>query len=200
METKLERSDYLLRQPKSEEVLNELIALNFGLLKAQLNKFYLYDDPDALSFAYEALLKAINTFDVSKNNKFSTYATVCIYNRLGSYIRSLHANQVELVYYEESVLGDDTPLINVIDSGVRTDLGVIKKDHIVDTYTAVEILVQEMTNPLQRTIIITWRNSGFSMTHENIAKDIGCTQSYVSQVLKKFFKKVKYKLEEIEHV
>lgn len=200
MANKARRIEYLLTQPKTEDVINELITLNYGLLKAQLFKFYLYDDPDALSFAYEALLKAINTFDGSKNNKFSTYATVCIYNRLGSYVRSLHNQKVEVVYYEDSVIEGGPTLLNVIDSGVRTDHGVLIKDHIVDVKTVVNLLIDGTSNALQRRIFVVWRDSEFKATHENIATIVGCTQSYVSQVIKKFSKKVKYKLEELTHV
>lgn len=199
-ETNIQRTNKLLTKPKTEEVLNEIIKLNFGLVRAQLNKFYLREDPEALSLAYEALFKAITTFDPEKNNKFSTYATVCIYNRLGSYIRTLNANKIELIYYEDTVLEDGSPLRDIIDSGERTDNKLLSTDHIVDINMAVNILLSEVTNNLQRSIITVWRDSGFAKTHDSIALEIGCTQSYVSQVLKKFSRKAKYKLEEIEHV
>jgi DNA-directed RNA polymerase specialized sigma subunit len=194
------RTEHLLSLPKTEDVVAEIIELNIGLMKAQLSRFYLHDDPDALSFAYEAFWKAIVTFDASRNNMFSTYATVCMYNRLGSYIRSLHNQAVEVVYYEESVSEGGPALLNVIDSGYRTDHGYLLKEHIVVVKDVVEVLARDITNELQRRIVKEWMNSDFSMTHENIAMNIGCTQSYVSQVLKKFSIKVKYKLGELAHV
>jgi RNA polymerase sigma factor (sigma-70 family) len=195
-----DRQLYLLNQPKTEEVINELILLNKGLLNKQLYKFYLLNDPDALSFAYEALYKAIITFKPESNNQFSTYATVCMYNRLGSYVRSLHKQELEVVYYEESVLADGSTLQDVIDNGFRTDAPTLIFDGIVEALIVVDDLILTMRNPLQRCVATEWRESNFTATHETIAANIGCTQSYVSQIIKKLVAKAKHKLGELENV
>ena len=196
--TKGSRVDFLLSQPKTDDVVNELIILNYGLLNRQLAKFYLYNDPDALSYAYEALYKAIITFDPAKNHQFSTYATVCMYNRIGSYIRSLHNNAVELTYYEESVNADGSTLLDVIDNGVRADDETIMKDTVIEALIIVDDIILTL-NSTQRRIAYAWRDSNFVLTHALIAEQVGCTQSYVSQVIKRLNKLIKNKLEEINH-
>lgn len=196
--TKRSRAAYLLSQPKTDDVVNELITLNYGLLNRQLAKFYLYNDPDALSYAYEALYKAIVTFDPIKNHQFSTYATVCIYNRLGSYVRSLHNNKVELTYLEESPNGDESTLWEVIDSGVRTETTTLVDDEVAEALLIVEDAITGL-NATQRKIAYAWRDSNFEDTHEMIANTVGCTQSYVSVVIKKLTKLIKLKLEELYH-
>lgn len=185
----------LLSQPKSADVVNELIILNYGLLNRQLAKFYLFNDPDALSYAYEALYKAILTFDHTKNHQFSTYATVCIYNRLGSYIRSLHNNKVEVSYFDDK---DGNTLLDVIDSGVRTEYSTMVTDEVSEALYIVDNEILSL-NHTQRKIAYEWRDSNFEATHETIAARVGCTQSYVSQVIKKLNKRIKNKLEELNY-
>ena len=40
-----------------------------------------------VSIGLQGLLKAVDTFDISKNTKFTTYATTCIDNEIGMFIR-----------------------------------------------------------------------------------------------------------------
>lgn len=183
------RSDYLLKQAKTEDVVEELITLNFGLINKQLHKFYLYNDPDALSFAYEALYKAILTFDPNKNNKFSTYATVCIYNRLGSYVRALKAQQETLSYDElENECHSDS-----------ADKNIMAECAIYNIEIAAIRARCSLSNATHRLIVDTWVNSNYTKTHSTIASELGFTQPYVTQVISKYKKILKRKLEEIDN-
>jgi RNA polymerase sigma factor (sigma-70 family) len=192
-----DRVEYLLGQEKTEEVVEELIVLNFGLMQTQLNKFYLYDDPDALSFAYESLYKAIMTYDKSTNHKFSTYATVCIYNRLGSYVRSLNSQIASnTVYYEEPVGDGSLTFLDTLESRDTADGKLIDDCGVSEVVAQLRDCIGELKNPLHYLIVNTWIESEFNLTHSKIAEELNCTQSYVSQTIKAFKNKLKKKLGE----
>jgi RNA polymerase sporulation-specific sigma factor len=193
----VERTDYLLRQEKTEWVVEELIALNIGLMYNQINRFYLRDDPDALSYAYEALYKAIMTYDFNKNSKFSTYATVCIYNRLGSYIRSLNTQIMQCTTsYERPVGEDGKVLLDTLESEEKADKNILSDCGVLLVSVAISECIASIKNPLHKQIVELWVRSEFQMKHDNIAEELGCTQSYVSQTIKAFKNNLKKKLEE----
>lgn len=177
---------YLLGEPKTKDVVNELIVLNYGLLNKQLSKFHLLNDPDALSYGYEALYNAILTYNSDRPNKFSTYASVCIYNKLGSYVRTLRAQKNNNIISYEIPVGIGT-LADLLESDI-----VIDDDLMVSSiHSTLARCYHTLTNSLFKQIIKLWILSEFTMTQVHIADKLGCSQTYVSQVLKQF----KYKLE-----
>ena len=91
-----------------QDDINDKIASNVGLIFKQLNKFNLAEDPEAESIGYEALYNAILTYDQSKSVQFSTYASVCIYNALGSYVRTQNKQrQLEVISYNNVAYTED---------------------------------------------------------------------------------------------
>jgi RNA polymerase sigma factor (sigma-70 family) len=183
---------YLLKQERTKENIEELIVLNFGLINKQLFKFYLVNDPDALSYGYEALYNAIMTYDSKKNTEFSTYAMVCIYNRMGSHVRSINTAIIQnTTSYEEPVDEHGNSLIGMLESNLTADGKMIDACNVSNIYSKFVECYNKLGNPLHKRIIRVWVGSEFTMTHVKIAEASGCTQTYVSQVLKKF----KHKLE-----
>lgn len=181
-----ERIDQLFKQERTEEVVEELIKLNYGLLYKQLDKFYLTDDPDALSLGLEALYNSIMTFEPGKS-AFSTYATVCIYNRLGSHVRSLNTLiNTNTVSYETPVGPDGTSIIDKLESPLTADEEVLAESGVEHIWQVFHVCLGELDNGLHKRIVSLWGESGFTVSQAVIAETVGCTQTYVSQILKKF--------------
>ncbi len=192
----LARSDKLLLMDKSPEVVEELIKLNEGLVGKQLKKFGLIGDPEALSLGYEALYKAIMTFNTSRSNQFSTYATVCIYNRLGSYMRSLNTIiNKNTISYDVPVDDKGTTHLDSFESALTVDGRLLEEDGVKEIMQCVERCIAEVNNKTQRNILECWRESMFKATHREIASELSCSQSYVSQTLNRFRCNLKNKLE-----
>lgn len=191
-----DRVDALLKQPRGEENVEELIILNYGLMNRQMGKFFMHNNPDALSVAYEALYNAIMTFDTEKNNRFSTYASVCIYNGLGSYARSKKDKPIDISYDAST---ENYSLLEILESGDTADGRTLVGNGISNIEKAVQLALEEFSNPLHRSIAEAWSTSEFELTHVKIAKGAGCSQSYVSQIIKRFRKAIKNKLEEINN-
>ena len=67
--------------------INDQIAENTGLIYKQLAAFNLLYDQDAESFAYEALYRAITTYNKSAGTAFSTYAVPMISGEIKRFLR-----------------------------------------------------------------------------------------------------------------
>lgn len=194
--TSLDRTDELLLMDKSPEVVEELIKLNEGLIGKQLKKFGLIGDPEALSLGYEALYKAIMTFNTSRSTKFSTYATVCIYNSLGSYVRSLNTTiNKNTISYDTPVNDEGTTYLDSFESTLTADGKLLEEAGVKEIMQCVELCIAEVNNKTQRSILEYWRKSKFKATQREIASKLNCSQSYVNQTLNRFRCNLKNKLE-----
>lgn len=168
---------------------------NIGLIGTQLRRFGLTHDPDAISLAYEALYNAILTYDSDRNVKFSTYATVCIYNRLGSLVRSMKTQlNTSITSYEAPLDDNGLTLIDVLESPLMADKEVLVECGVTTINNAVTECLKSLTNKTHRNIVDAWIQSDYKMTHTEIADLLGCSQSYVTQVIKKFRNILKNKL------
>ena len=67
---------------------NELIEHNLRLVVHIIKKYYqnARDQDDLISIGTIGLIKAANTFDYDKGNKFTTYASRCIENAILSQV------------------------------------------------------------------------------------------------------------------
>lgn len=180
--------------------INALIRTHSGLVYSQLHKFNLINDPDAESFAYEALYNAIRNFDESKGNKLSTVATVYIYNALGSYVRSLKSTrQIRPISYNNVAYTDDNEeheFVDLISSDADIESNVLLAEEHSYAMAAFNELYDMLTNEKHKVILKAWKDSEFEAQTKDIAKEVGVSQSYVSQVINNFKFRLKKKLEE----
>lgn len=164
------------------EDINELIRKNKGLVYKQLHKFNLVDDQDANSYAFEALYNAIQTWDSSLGTKLSTYATVCIYNALGCYLRKLNRKrQIDTVSYN-NIANDNAEFSDFISSQYSLEESVINSIRLKAAYDAMQRLRCKYSGVCLKVFEI-WYDSNFSMGATDIAKQLGTSQPYVSQTL-----------------
>lgn len=184
------RTEYLLKQPvRDNEVITELITLNSRLIGSVLKRFGLIHDDEAVSYGYEALYKAIKTYDHS--TKFSTHATVYIYNRLGSYVRHLNTK-----IRTNTVLCDFSDMINIA-SNDSVENRYEAQCRLEEINKAVDITMKLHKSVKQKRILEIWIGSNFSATSTTIAMITGVSQSYVSQTINKFRTLLKDKLREV---
>ena len=72
-------------QNGSKKAKDKIIIQNIKLVIYEINKKFNnveYDKEDLISIGIIGLIKAINTFNIEKGYKFSTYATKCIDNEI----------------------------------------------------------------------------------------------------------------------
>lgn len=183
-----------------QDHINDKIAENTGLIFSQLKNFYLAQDPEAESIGYEALYNAILTYDSSKGTKFSTHATVYIYNALGSYVRALNKKrQLDVMSYNAVAYAEDgmehefvdfiAAPSSVEDSFVQNELSEMVKHEIQQLY-------DELTNAKHKAIVKEWITHEYDVSMSHIAKVVGVSQPYVSQIINSFKHKLKKRMED----
>lgn len=178
--------------------INDKIAAHLGLVYQQLARFKLTEDQDAESFAYEALYRAVLTYDEKTGNAFSTYAVCCIANALRKHIRHINRKcQLSVVSYDELLPGDDQ-------NACVLDLIVCTND------AETEVLFAEFSDYVRnawmrvykdladnhRDAIRLWYLSGYRMTQCEIADNLRISQATVSRALSIFKHRLKLELEE----
>lgn len=183
-----------------QDSINDKIATNVGLIFKQLKKFHLAHDPEAESIGYEALYNAVLTYTDNKNTKFSTYASVCIYNALGTYVRTLNKQrQLEVISYNNIAYSDNDVEHEFIDffaATKSTEDDLVRAEIVGMVRCEIQQLYGELTNDKHKSIIMLWIKSKYAMPMSHIAKQVGVSQPYVSQVVSNFKHRLKSRLED----
>ena len=122
-----------------EEARNILIERNLRLV-AHVSKKYSttnIDQDDLISIGTIGLIKAINSFDYTKNIKLATYAARCIDNEILMFIRSNKKTKSEIFLNEAIGKDKDDNEISLID--------VIGKDEMcVDDERDLKLRIKEL--------------------------------------------------------
>lgn len=153
---------------------------------------------DLVSIGAIGLIKAVNTFDVSKNIKLATYASRCIENEILMYLR-----RNAKVKYEVSF---DEPL-NVDWDGNELLLSDILGTEPDIVYTEIETsvekdLMREFIERLgERERIIMQMRFGLGghkeKTQKQVADHLGISQSYISRLEKRIIRQLRSEISKI---
>ena len=180
------------------ESVDKLVEDNAGLVYAQLHKFNRAYDDDAISYAFEGLWNAAKTYDSSKKVAFSTYASVCIYNSIGCYLRSIgRQSSVVIIPLEEPISDDNNLLlIDTISSDDTLESDLLKRELYVKLYEAFDAVRATLPVGVSQDIIDLWRESDFTATQRELANATGVSQAHVSRTLSAFKHKLKQEMED----
>ena len=177
-----------------EESRNILIERNLRLV-AHISKKYSstnIDQDDLISIGSIGLIKAINSFDDSKNIRLATYAARCIDNEILMFIRTSKKTKAE-VFLNESI-GKDK------DDNEITLLDVIEKEEMcIDDEVDLKFKIKELYNKMKQVLQereINILNLRFGLngikpkTQHEIASMMGISRSYVSRIETKAINKL----------
>lgn len=177
--------DYIYN--KDMTARNKLIEHNLRLV-AHIAKKYentCEDKDDILSIGILGLMKAVDTFSITSNNKLATYAARCIENEILMTLRA-GKNKRNLVHLQSPVAIDK--------DGNEIQLLDMLEDKDVDLYKSYEkrhleknlLIALKSLNSREYDIIS--RRYGLdreSQTQKEIAKEMGISRSYVSRIEKR---------------
>jgi RNA polymerase sporulation-specific sigma factor len=159
-----------------------------------VKKYYSTSDEqdDLISIGTIGLIKAVNTFDDSKNIKIATYASKCIENEILMFMRSRKKSAHDISINEPiDTDGEGNPLtlmdIISVEDTIADDID--QKIKVKRLYE----LVEDMTDPRERSILIM-RYGLYStdpMTQRQIASRLGISRSYVSRIEKKAIERLR---------
>ena len=153
---------------------------------------------DLTSIGSLGLIKAVNSFKPSKNIKFATYASRCVENEILMYLRK-HSNKNTDISIDDALSVDsDGNELNLIDI-LYTDEYEVSRN--IEEESDKQILWQSIhTLPKREKEIILMRfglNGVTEKTQKEVADEIGISQSYISRLEKRIFKKLKKEIEKI---
>ena len=198
-----EESKYLeLMNQGDNNARNKLIEHNLRLVAHIVKKFdhKVGDQDDLISIGTIGLIKGVDTYQINKNIKLTTYCARCIQNEILMYYRANNKNNKNISINESIGYDKEGNEITILDI-LKTD----NPDFINDIHTKNNIVLLKkyfnILNDREKEIII--KRYGLmdsdELTQKEIAKKLGISRSYVSRIekraltkmLKEFFKEKK---------
>lgn len=177
-----------LEQLKSgdEEARNILIERNLRLVAHVVKKYAntKVEQDDLISIGTIGLIKGINSFNVEKGSKLSTYVSRCIDNEILMYLRSTKKLNAE-VYLNEPIGKDKDDNVVTLQEVLENNERNIEEE--VDLKMKIKKLYKKMGEVLkdrERTIIeLRFGLDGHKpKTQHEIADMMGISRSYVSRI------------------
>ena len=195
-----EEKRYLELLAKGDEnAKNTLIEHNLRLV-AHIAKKYGADNDidDLISVGTIGLIKGINTFDMTKTSKLTTYIARCIENEVLMMLR-LNKKTAGDVSLEECI-GTDKEGNNMTFSDILPADNADISDEIslkIDIKRLYKAISEALTP--DETKILCWRyglNNQKRKTQKEISEILGISRSYVSRIEKRAIRKLSERIEE----
>ena len=190
-----EEREYLERAARGDlAARNILIERNLRLVAHIMKKYYAQtsDQEDLISIGTIGLIKAIETFDLSKGARLATYAARCVENEILMYFRSQRksAGDISLSDYLET--GQDGAALAVQDVvASEEDLfaDLAKKEDVRKLRAALETC---LTDRERRVIRLRYGLGGIRPhRQQEVAAQLGISRSYVSRIEKHALEKLR---------
>ncbi|NLP31351.1 MAG: RNA polymerase sporulation sigma factor SigK [Clostridiales bacterium] len=194
--TEVEEAHYIsLYEKGDKKAKNILVEHNLRLVAHIVKKYNTAgNNPDDLiSIGTIGLIKAVNTYDRTKEVRLATYAAKCIENEILMHLRMSKKCRVEISINDPIGTDKDGNEISFNDIlGTDEDDILDKlntKIQITKLYNAIRTLLSER----EQTVIIKRFGLGVeaSKTQREVAKELGISRSYVSRIEKKAIQKLK---------
>ena len=182
-----------LRQ-KDESARSELIEHNLRLVVYIAKKFESTgaDIDDLISVGAIGLIKAVQSYDVSKNIKLATYASRCIENEILMFIRKKTKQNYEVsldepLNYDKD--GNELLLSDILESDVdEANVELEKSSENKILWNAIRRLNAREQKIMELRFGL---NGDEENTQKEVADMLGISQSYISRIEKKILSRLK---------
>ncbi len=193
-----EYQHFLKMRSGSKESKNILIEHNLRLVAHIIKKYHstYKDQEDLLSIGTMGLIKAINTFNIDKGVRFSTYGARCVENEILMHFRNSKKLNSEVFLSDPIDSDSDGNCLSLIDV-LSCDDNI---DDILDLKIRVKKLYEFITSVLtKREKCIIELRYGITntkpLTQREVAGVLNISRSYVSRIEKKALEKLKSEFE-----
>ena len=177
---------------------SKLIEHNLRLVAHIIKKYYQNcgGQEDLVSIGTIGLIKAIDSYDIHKNIKLSSYASRCIENEILMHFRNGKKSSQDVSLNDAiDTDKDGNPLtlmdIMAVDDCILDDLDRKMNLAVLDSYIRAEL------NDREREIIV--KRYGLyghdTLTQRELAKQLGISRSYISRIEKKALEKLRDRYE-----
>lgn len=188
-----EEEQIKLFKENTKEARNKLISSNIRLVIYEVYKrFYntMHDTEDLISIGIIGLIKGIDTYDITKNSKPSSYLVRCIDNQILMFLRSSK-------HHLETSLNET---ISIDSSDNKLELADILPDEFdlhekVESNEMINILRKIIydLNPIQQQVIILYYglDNNKQLNQVEIGKILNLSQPQISRMLKRTLEQIK---------
>jgi len=185
---------------------NKLIEHNLRLVAYIVKKHYRdsKDQEDLISIGIIGLIRAAETYDMSKATNFSTYAGKCIDNQIKMHFRKTKHQGSEVLMTEPLDTDGEDKRLTVEDTFSDPDRVEELVELHIDSQKLYRFTNEELDEREKQIICkrygLNCRNGTVHkpMTQRDVAKALGISRSYVSRIEKKALTKLKAKFDEYE--
>lgn len=177
---------------------NLLVEHNLRLVAHIVKKYHNLDreKEDMISIGVIGLIKAINTYDISKGHRLVTYAARCIENELLMMLRQEKKTAKNISLYEPIGVDKEGNEIHLLDILGFEEADLIQK---IDQKETIQKIYKELgkmeMNKEKKTLIMRYGLYGREpMTQKEVAKELNISRSYVSRIEKRAIMLMKSKI------
>ena len=171
----------------------KLIEHNLRLVAHIVKKFENSgpDREDLISIGTIGLIKAINTFDLNKKIKLTTYAAKCIENEVLMFLRSTKNARTEVSLNDSIGSDKEGNQITLLETLGSDGTEILETVESKDDERLLHLSLKTLS-PKERYIIIQRYGlcGAEEHTQREIAKQLGISRSYVSRIEKKALQKL----------
>lgn len=191
--------EYLEKSANGDiEARNILVEHNLRLVAHIIKKYYSAqnDQDDLVSIGTIGLIKAINTFDISKNIKLSSYASRCIENEILMHFRNIKKTSQDISLNEAIDTDKDGNPLSLIDVLSVDDNILDTLNNKLNASKLSEYIGSELDSREKQVIILRYGlDNEKPLTQREVAKILGVSRSYISRIETKALKSLRRKYE-----
>ncbi len=177
---------------------NQLVEHNLRLVAHIIKKYYgtQSEQDDLVSIGTIGLIKAINTYDLSKNIRLSSYASRCIENEILMHFRNAKKSAQDISLNETIDTDKDGNPLTLLDIMSIDDNIIDELDLKLNSRKLSQFINEELGEREKKIIIMRYGLGGSEpMTQKNVAKKLGISRSYVSRIETKALKQLRKRFE-----
>ncbi len=190
-----EEKKYLEKMHQGDEdARNKLIEHNLRLVAHIVKKFETKTDEtdDLISIGTIGLIKGVDSYDMNKNIKLTTYIAKCIQNEILMYFRSVKGENIKNISLNDSIGhdkdGNEISLMEVIKDNTEDFANKIQtKDDMMLVNDYLKLLTKREKEIIAKRYGLMNRKE---QTQKDIAHEMNISRSYVSRIEKRALTKI----------
>ena len=168
-----------------KEARNKLVEHNLRLVAHIIKKYYgaQSEQDDLVSIGTIGLIKAVDTYDMNKNIRLSSYASRCIENEILMHFRNAKKSAQDISLNETIDTDKDGNPLTLLDIMAVDDNIIDTLDLKFNSRKLGRYINEELDEREKKIIILRYGLDGNEpMTQKNVAKLLNISRSYVSRI------------------
>lgn len=184
-----EEKKYLIEMKQGDKrARSKLIEHNLRLVAHIVKKYYssTNDQDDLVSIGTIGLIKAIDSFDLSKGIRLSSYAARCIENEVLMFFRNSKKSAQDVSMNEPIDTDKDGNALVLMDVMSVEDCIIDELDTKIKSEKLLSYMDEVLSDREKRVILLRYGLDGNQqLAQREVAKILGISRSYVSRIEKK---------------